>query len=80
MKLKRDLLVVPGNEGSCPHTLLFSSPQEELFLAGEFPLGAEQCQLEDRRIQTKMKLSSFHLCAVILKGFLLFHYVVEVSK
>lgn len=38
-------------------------------LAVEFPLRAERCQLGNRRIQTKMKLSSSPLYAVILWGF-----------
>lgn len=59
----------PKCEGSCPGTLLSSSLQEELMLAVEFPLRAERCQLGDRRIQTKMKLFSSPLYAVILRGF-----------
>lgn len=42
---------------------------EELFLAGKFPLGTEQCWLAWWDESGKMKLSSFSSCAIILRFF-----------
>lgn len=64
---KRDLCAVPlhGWESQIAHTALPFLTRS--FLAGTFPLGTEQCQLEGPVNKGKMKLSFFFSWAVLLK-------------
>lgn len=57
-------------------SLLFLSCHGELFLAGTFSLGADECQLGGWVDLSKMKLAFFPSCAVL--G-LFVHYVATVS-
>lgn len=78
VKLKQDLRAVPlKGWGSQWFSLHFLSWHGELFLAGTFSLGTEQCQLGGRVDLSNMKLACFSSCAVLLRFFV--HYVAKVS-